>query len=129
MKRFHQIFGWVLFVVFLLTGQYMRIYHNRLHGLPDGVRMLYRSRHIYILMAALINLVLGAYFFFGPAGWRRSLQAAGSVVIVGATIALVLAFFRDPGVGPDRTILSYFGIIALALGVLLHLIGKRSSQA
>jgi len=127
MRRFHQVFGWSLFIFFLLTGEYMARYHNRLHGLPDGVRMLYRSRHIYILFAALMSIVLGLYFSWGPPGWRSKLQAAGSIVMVAATGLLILAFFRDPDVGPDQTI-AYFGIIPLALGVLLHVIGGSKAR-
>ena len=57
MKRIHLVFGLVLVLVFLLTGQYMEYVHNR--TLPDGIRILYRSRHIYLLLNALINITLG----------------------------------------------------------------------
>ena len=130
MRRFHQIFGWTVFVVFLLTGQYMRIYHNHLAGIPDGVRMLYRSRHIYILLAAMLNIALGIYFRYAAQRWRRGLQVAGSAVIVITTLLLIPAFFYDPGLGPDKTVLSYFGIIGMAFGMLLHFVGSpRPSDA
>jgi hypothetical protein len=128
MRRFHLFFGWIIFIVFLLTGQYMRLYHNRLAGIPDGVRMLYRSRHIYILLAALLNIGLGIYFSYAPARWRRVLQIAGSVVIVITTLLLIPAFFYDPGLGPDKTVLSYFGIIGMAIGMLLHFIGRPTHR-
>ena len=124
MKRFHQIFGWTIFLVFLLTGQYMSIYHNHLAGTPDGVRMLYRSRHIYILLAALLNIGLGIYFSYAAQRWRRGLQLAGSVVIVITTLSLIPAFFYEPGLGPEKTFFSYFGIIGIAVGLLLHFIGR-----
>jgi hypothetical protein len=123
MRRFHQIFGWTMFLVFLLTGQYMSIYHNHLAGTPDGVRMLYRSRHIYISLAALLNVGLGIYFRYAAQRWRRGLQMAGSVVIVVTTLSLIPAFFYEPGLGPGRTFFSFFGIIGVALGLLLHFIG------
>ena len=124
MRRFHQIFGWTIFIIFLLTGQYLRIYQHRLAGVPDGVRMLYRSRHIYILLAALLNIGLGIYFSYAAERWRRVLQVAGSAVIVVTTLLLIPAFFLDPGLGPDKTVLSYFGIIGMAFGMLLHFIGR-----
>ena len=77
MKRAHFIFGIALVVVFLLTGQFMEYVHNR--ELPDGARVLYRSRHIYILCNALINISLGLYVRYLTGGWRRSLQLIGSV--------------------------------------------------
>ena len=69
MKRFHLIIGLTVIVIFLLTGQYMEYVHNRL--LPDGTRMLYRSRHIYLLLAGLLNLAIGIYLT-ARQGWRRS---------------------------------------------------------
>lgn len=80
MKRFHIVFGLIIVVVFLLTGQYMEYVENRL--LPDGTRMLNRSRHIYILLVGLVNLGIGTYFTPRSRGWRRTLQIAGSVLIV-----------------------------------------------
>lgn len=62
MKRIHFIFGLLVFIVFLLTGQYMDKVHNHLDGIEDGVRLLYRTRHIFILMASLIHIVLGLYY-------------------------------------------------------------------
>jgi len=69
------IFGLLLVFVFLLTGQYMEYVHNR--TLTDGVRVLYRSRHIYLLLNALINITLGLYVQYAVTGWRRSLQLIG----------------------------------------------------
>jgi hypothetical protein len=91
MKRLHLIFGVVVVIVFLLTGQYMEYVHNRL--LPDGTRMLYRSRHIYLLLAGLLNLVIGIYFVARPRGWRRKLQIVGSVLIVLSPGLLLAGFF------------------------------------
>ena len=54
MKRFHLIFGLTVLVVFLLTGQYMDRFHYHLMYMADGPRMLYRTRHIFILMSGLV---------------------------------------------------------------------------
>ena len=130
MRRFHQIFGWTIFVVFLLTGQYMARFHNHLAGTSDGVRMLYRSRHIYILLAGLLNISLGLYFSYARQRWRRGFQIMGSLVIIATTLVLLPAFFYEPLRSPDQTRLSYFGIIGMALGMLLHFLGKpKSDQA
>lgn len=69
MKRIHLIFGVFVVVAFLLTGQYMDKYHNHLVGVPDGPRLLYRTRHIFILLASLLNLGLGAYFTYRVQIW------------------------------------------------------------
>jgi len=131
MKRFHLIFGLGVVIVFLLTGQYMEHVHNRL--LPDGTRMLYRSRHIYLLLAGLVNLALGGYFVLRPRGWRRNLQILGSILIVLSPGLLLAGFFTEPRKGPERTIVAPLGIFAVALGTLFHLLsglgGRNEKQA
>lgn len=122
MKRFHLIFGLVVLVVFLLTGQYMDRYFNHLEGMPDGPRMLYRTRHIFILLAALLNLGLGRYLRIDPTPLRRGLQIFGSMLIVGATILFIVAFFYEPNLVGLETPLSHRGMYAIATGTLLHLL-------
>lgn len=121
MKRFHLIVGLAVVIIFLLTGQYMEYLHNR--QLPDGQRMLYRSRHIYLLLAGLLNLALGIYLT-PRQGWRRKLQIVGSLLIVFAPVLLLAGFFSEPDKGPDQTMLAPLGIFAVALGTLCHLISS-----
>lgn len=120
MKRTHFVFGLVLVLVFLLTGQYMEYVHNR--TLPDGVRVLYRSRHIYLLLNALINITLGLYVQYAPSGWRRTLQLIGSVLIMIAPAFLLAGFFYEPPRGANQTIIAPYGIFATAIGILLDLV-------
>jgi len=123
MKRIHFVFGLVLVLVFLLTGQYMEYVHNR--TLPDGVRVLYRSRHIYLLLNALINIALGLYVQYAPSGWRRSLEIIGSVLIIVAPAFLLAGFFYEPSRGANQTIIAPYGIFATAIGILLHLVSAN----
>lgn len=120
MKKTHFVFGLVLFLVFVLTGQYMEYVHNR--TLADGVRVLYRSRHIYLLFNALINITLGLYVQYAAAGWRRSFQLIGSVLIIIAPLFLLAGFFYEPPRGADQTKIAPYGIFATAIGILLHLV-------
>jgi len=127
MKRIHFVFGMVLVLVFVLTGQYMEYVHNR--TLSDGVRLLYRSRHIYLLLNALINITLGLYVQYGPSGWRRSLQITGSVLIIVAPAFLLAGFFYEPPHGANQTIIAPYGIFATAIGILLHLVSASRRRA
>ncbi len=88
MKRFHQLFGLLVVVAFLMTGQYMDKYLAHLHSMPDGPRMLFRTRHIFILLAGLINLGIGSYFNYRSQRGQRALQVLGSALIVQRHIAL-----------------------------------------
>ena len=120
MKRFNLVIGLVVVIVFLLTGHYMEYVHNLL--LPDGTRMLYRSRHIYILLSGLLNLVIGTYLVPQPPGRRRTLQVFGSILIILAPGLLLAGFFSEPRKGPNETRVAAFGIFAVALGTLLHVL-------
>jgi len=98
----------------------MEYVHNR--TLPDGIRILYRSRHIYLLLNALINITLGLYVQYAAAGWRRSIQLIGSVLIMVAPAFLLAGFFYEPPRGANQTIIAPYGIFATAIGILLHLV-------
>lgn len=121
MKRFHLVFGLVVLIVFLLTGQYMDRYHNHLEFMADGPRLLYRTRHIFILMSGLLHLGIGTYFTSRPTTTRRALQITGSMLITVATVSFTIAFLYEPRLENLETPLSLAGTIMIAVGTLLHL--------
>ena len=116
--------GVVLTVIFIGTGQYMlRIAH--VADLAIGPRLLYRSRHIYLLMAALINLTLGAYFVPAPRAGARLTQRVGSALIAIGSVLLMVSFFYDArhaDLVPLDLVYSKWGILAVASGAVLHAI-------
>lgn len=120
MKTFHLIFGFAVVIAFLLTGQYMDKYHNHLEGMGDGVRLLYRTRHIFILLAGLLNLGVGAYFTYRARLWQRVLQVLGSSLIVLASVLFVVAFFYEPGLRDLHTPLSHWGTYTILAGTIFH---------
>ena len=122
MKRFHLIFGLVLLVVFLLTGQYMDRFHEHLQHTPDGPRMLYRTRHIFILLSGLLHLGIGAYFTYRVQQWRRYFQIVGSVLITIAPVLFTIGFFYEPHLQGLYAPLSKKGVIMLAVGALMHVV-------
>ena len=83
--------------------------------------MLYRTRHIFILMSGLLHLGIGTYFSSRPTAIRRALQITGSILITAATVLFTIAFFYEPHLEDLRTPLSLAGTITIAVGTLLHL--------
>ena len=122
MKKIHLIFGVCVVVAFLLTGQYMDKFYNHLDGMPDAPRLLYRTRHIFILLAGLLNLGIGAYFTYRTEAWRRTLQLLGSVLIFAASVLFLVAFFYEPRVIDLHTPLSHWGTYTIATGAILHVV-------
>jgi hypothetical protein len=85
--------------------------------------MMYASHHIYLLGAALVNLVLGLYLREYSPGWRRILQRIGSAVIFLSVLSLLIAFTSEPALSlTGRSWRSYFGLISLFAGVMTHLV-------
>ncbi len=123
MRRIHIIIGLFGVIAFLLTGQVMKHHHPKMEELSAEVRMMYVSRHIYLLGASLVNVVLGLYLQVHPWGWRRVLQQIGSVLILLSPLSLLIAFFAEPTVGlAGRGWRSYFGLIGLFAGVMTHIL-------
>lgn len=128
MRLTHKIVGLVIVVTFLLTGQYMEFTYGEWVGVPLETRMMYRSRHIYILLAGLLNLALGLYLTRQAVGWRKVTQAAGSALILAAPFALVAAFFIEPATAPLERCLTLPGVVSLFAGSLLHLIATARQK-
>jgi hypothetical protein len=122
MKKIHLIFGVFVVVAFLLTGQYMDKLYNHMVGVPDAQRLLFRTRHIFILLAGLLNLGIGAYFAYRVEAWRRAVQLLGSLFIIVASFLFVIAFFYEPNLSDLHTPLSHWGTYTIAVGALLHVI-------
>jgi hypothetical protein len=123
MRHLHLIVGLVFLAGFLASGQYMALGYDHLHGLDDATRLLFRSTHIYLLFAALLNLALGLYLPEGPAGWRCWLRWTGSLLILMAPPLLVAGFLTEPWLsGLDRPY-SKPAIYASLAGMVLHLLG------
>jgi hypothetical protein len=128
-RRIHLVVGLVGVLTFLLTGQVMRHHHPAMAALTPDIRMMYVSRHIYLLGAALVNLTLGLYLQLRSAGWRRNLQQLGSLLIMLSPMLLLLAFLAEPERGlAGRGWRSQFGLFTLFGGVLLHWIATFFSS-
>ena len=129
MKKVHLIFGVCVVLAFLLTGQYMDKYYNHMVGVPDGPRLLYRTRHIFILLSGLVNLGIGAYFTYRIERWRRTIQLLGSLFIFAASFLYLCGFFYEPKLSNLYTPLSHWGTYLIAAGAILHVVsGARQKR-
>lgn len=128
MSRVHLIFGLLLFVVFLITGQYMRADFPDKDAIDQTLRVLMRSRHIYVLFSALIHIGLGVYFIPRTAAWRRYVQYGGSAFLLLSSVLLVSAFILETYVLTGYSELSRFGIYTSLTGVSFHLIAALGDR-
>jgi hypothetical protein len=120
MKRIHLLVGAVVVFVFLLTGQYMDYLDVRSGAQGETARVMFRSRHIYLLLAGLVNLGVGSYFGYRGRGWRRSLQLVGSALVLVAPALMLAAFFAEPGVPGLKRHFTLPAVVMLSAGTLLQ---------
>lgn len=129
LRRVHLIVGIAAIVAFLLSGQLLGHHHPTMEQLSAELRMMYVSRHIYLLTGALVNTVLGLYLQVHSSGWRRVLQVTGSVLVLASVLSLSLAFLTEPPLGiAGRGWRSLFGMIALFFGVMTHLVASAGGS-
>ena len=120
LRSIHLVSGGATLLAFLITGAYMRQHDPPLASMEWGMRLLYRSRHIYILAAAVANLLLGAYVQPLPDGAMHRRQWAGSGLVILSALLLVIAFVVEPALGRDPSAVSAYGLFSLLAGTLLH---------
>ncbi len=120
LQRVHIIVGALGLVVFVLQGQYMDQAHDHLAGMPDATRMMYRSSHIYLLLASVLNVVLGIYRVDDTLPMKPLIRGLVSGVALLAPAALLLGFFLEPAM-PDLArpftrpaLYAFFGVGVIA---------------
>ena len=110
--------GLLTLLIFPLTGQYMR----HIVGVPhlDSVpRLIFRSRHLFLLVAGVANMALSNSQPFHRA------QRVASVLILVAPFFLVAAFFIDPPRGLDSSTIFRLGMYSFWIaGVLLAVVNR-----
>lgn len=123
MSYVHLIFGLAAFVVFLVTGKLMRVDFPDKEIIEQQFRLLMRSRHIYILFAALIHILLGVYLQKSSLKFQKVLQILGSIFLFAGTVLLVYAFFYETYATHSFTGASRFGLYLTLAGTIFHLFG------
>ncbi|HEX5055730.1 MAG TPA: hypothetical protein VFX02_04445 [Gammaproteobacteria bacterium] len=122
----HYIIGALTLILFIISGQYMGLVYQgfsnpELYGHNEAVRFLFRANHIYLLLPALLNLLLGSYLTLAPERGRRIAQYIGSGLLLLSTVLLLAAFIIEPPQASPERPWTFYGLSALLGGALLHL--------
>lgn len=130
LRKLHLTVGIAGVVAFLLSGQYMHWVHAHLQGMADGPRLIYRSSHIYLLWASLLNLGLGCYAHRAVRAGARIAQAAGSIALAVAPAMLGWSFlyetYNQDLSRPIGQAAIYLALVGTALHVMVAFIPKRN---
>lgn len=124
MRRVHLFVGVCGLVAFVASGAYMRFRVPPMGTLNEATRLLYRSTHIYLLFAALLNLVFGLSAEPASHGWRVGICRIGSALVVLAPVLCVMAFLNEPWLTGLKRPYTVPAVVCSLAGVLCHVAGK-----
>src|SRR5262245_64104841 len=110
--RAHWIVGTFTLTLFPLAGLYMRFVAN-VPQLADAPRLMFRSRFLFLLLIATVNLGLS---YAKP---EHLVERLASILILAAPATLIVSFFVDPGRGVHSSPWTVFTMRALFLAALL----------
>jgi hypothetical protein len=117
-SRAHWLVGLLVLILFPITGQYMRHVVGVSH-LDNVPRLVFRSRHLFLLLAGVANIALSNSQPFHRA------QRVASVLILVAPFFLIAAFFVDPARGLHSSITFRLGMYSFWIaGVILAIVNR-----
>ena len=122
MRKAHLISGLLFFALFLVSGRHMGEVMPAFTGELDGLRMMYRASHVYLLYASLLNLLAGAYW--RPVILRRRTQLIASCLLLLSQPVLGLGFLLEPALNLVDRPFSLTGAILALAGVTLSVIAQ-----
>jgi hypothetical protein len=122
-RKVHFMVGLAGIAAFLGTGIYMRAGFPDLYAANEVLRYLYRSNHVYVLLASLVNVALGVHLSPVAPGWRATVSLIGSLLALASPVVLCLAFFLEARVATPERFLTLAGVIAVSAGIALHVLG------
>jgi hypothetical protein len=123
LRKLHFFVGLLGVVAFVVTGAYMRAGFPDLYATNEVVRYLYRSNHVYVLLASLVNVALGVHLTAAAPGWRATVSLLGSLLALAAPVVLCFAFYFEAPVPTPERVLTLVGVVAVTAGIALHVIG------
>ena len=117
-SRAHWLVGLLALLAFPLTGQYM-LQVAAVPHLDSVPRLIFRSRHLLLLVAAVANLALSNSQPFHRA------QHVASILIMLSPFLLLAAFFIDPARGLDSSTIFRLALYSLWIaGILLAIVNR-----
>jgi len=120
LRTAHLVVGALAIVAFLITGMLMNAHRPPVMQMDWDQRLLFNSRHIYLMAAGLVNLALGVHYRLPAPRLREAIAILGSLLVLASAVMLFFAFFAEPMAGRWPGRLSGYGLFALFGGVLAH---------
>ena len=130
MKKTHLLLGAIGFLAFIATGIYMKASFPAAYNGNEVAHMMFRANHIYLLLSAFLNLVLGLFLISPKQALARKVQNTGSLLLLFSTIVFFAAFFIETAQGNFERPLSLIAVVATVVGIgLLCFSSWRETKA
>jgi hypothetical protein len=127
LKPIHLTVGILGLMAFVMTGQYLAIFLKGLSEMPETPRLLYRTSHLYLMWASLLNLIVGLYFTVAASRGARVMQALSSVLLLASPLLMLAGFFIESPTGSlDRVMTGWGNYFALG-GAVIHFAANLKS--
>jgi uncharacterized membrane protein len=127
--RINLIFGVTLFIIFLITGYYMKEYFKPNHLDNHLMRLQIRSNHIYILFISLLNILSFRTTIQLGNPLSKVLDYSTRIVLILAGVLSLLAFvYEHTGIISNR-ILTLITVILSLTSIGLFLINELINLA
>jgi hypothetical protein len=129
LRTAHLAVGVLAVVAFLITGLLMNAHDPPVIKMAWDQRLLFSSRHIYLMFAGLVNVAMGIHYVLPESRAMRGVAVAGSLLVLGSAVMLFFAFFSEAMAGrwPGKT--SGLALFAIFGGVLMYaLAGFRRAR-
>ena len=108
----HWAVGTLTLLLFPLAGLYMRFVADVPH-LSDAPRLMFRSRFLFLLLIATVNVALS---YSKPKRW---IERIASLLILAAPLSLIVSFFVDPTRGVRSSPWTVFTMRGIFLAAVL----------
>lgn len=121
-SRAHWVVGLLTLIAFPLTGQYMRHIAD-VPSLDSVPRLIFRSRHLLLLLAGVANIALS------NSQPLHHAQRVASVLIMIAPFLIIAAFFIDPARGLHSSQILRWAMYSLWIAGIILVIVNRPRRA
>jgi hypothetical protein len=112
--------GIAVVILFAITGQLMRHYYLN-ETAPDVERLYRRSRHLYLLMAGLLQGGIGVYILAHQHRLAHLIQWIATGLMTLASVMLIYAFFSEIPQEIIKTPVSRLAMYTFLASAVLHL--------
>lgn len=124
LERVNLFFGLSLFIIFLITGYYMKEYFKPNHYEDILMRLQIRSNHIYVLFVSLLNILSFKTVLKNTDTLSRIFDFSIRVLLISSGIMSLFAFVNEHDGQISNRILTLITVVLSLTSIGLFLVNE-----